>query len=238
MIKAILFDLDGTLLPMNKDEFVNGYFGLLCKKLVPYGYEPKAVIDGIWKGTVAMIKNNGSKLNEEVFWEVFSDVMGKEILEYKPVFDEFYVDEFKKTKECCGYTPAAREIIDMIKELGCRIICATNPIFPELATRHRMNFAGLDASDFEYFTHYENSRYCKPNPKYFQEVLNKCGLKPDECIMVGNDATEDMAASSLGIKVFLLTDCLINSKNVDLSNVAQGNFSDLKKYILQVINNN
>lgn len=38
MIKAILFDLDGTVLPMNEEEFTKGYFGLLCKKLVSYGY--------------------------------------------------------------------------------------------------------------------------------------------------------------------------------------------------------
>ena len=32
-IKAVLFDLDGTLLPMDQDIFVKSYFGLLAKKL-------------------------------------------------------------------------------------------------------------------------------------------------------------------------------------------------------------
>lgn len=31
VLKAIIFDLDGTLLPMNEDEFTKGIFTLLCK---------------------------------------------------------------------------------------------------------------------------------------------------------------------------------------------------------------
>ena len=55
MIKAILFDLDGTLLPMDQDEFTKGYFKLLAAKLAPYGYEPKTLIDTVWAGTAAMV---------------------------------------------------------------------------------------------------------------------------------------------------------------------------------------
>ena len=238
MIKAILFDLDGTLLPMNQNEFVKGYFGLLCEKLTPFGYEPKTVVSAIWAATKAMIKNDGKKFNEEVFWENFSDILGKEILELKYIFDKFYIEEFKKTKENCGYNPQAKEVINLVKENGLRVVCATNPIFPKQATMHRMNFAGLEVEDFEYFTHYENSKYCKPNPDYYRQVLDVTGLKPEECIMVGNDATEDVAAMELGIRVFLLTDCLINEKSVDISGIPQGKFEDLKQFIISNINCN
>lgn len=47
MIKAILFDLDGTLLPMDNDAFTKYYFKLLCKKLAPMGYDPQQCIDGV-----------------------------------------------------------------------------------------------------------------------------------------------------------------------------------------------
>lgn len=67
MIKNILFDLDGTLLPMDQDKFANGYFSRLVKKLAPFGYEPKKTVDGIWAGTAAMVKNDGKRTNEEAF---------------------------------------------------------------------------------------------------------------------------------------------------------------------------
>jgi FMN phosphatase YigB (HAD superfamily) len=54
---------------------------------------------------------------------------------------------------------------------------------------------------------------------------------PEDCLMVGNDATEDMIAQTIGMKVFLLTDCLINKNNLDLSGYPQGNFDSLLDYI-------
>ena len=78
MIKAILFDLDGTLLPMDQDEFTKGYFKLLAAKLAPYGYEPKTLIDTVWAGTAAMVKNTGAQTNEAAFWERFSRTYGAE----------------------------------------------------------------------------------------------------------------------------------------------------------------
>ena len=50
MIKVVLFDLDGTLLPMDQDKFIEAYFGGLVKKLAPHGYEPQKLIGGINAG--------------------------------------------------------------------------------------------------------------------------------------------------------------------------------------------
>ena len=56
---------------------------------------------------------------------------------------------------------------------------------------NRIRWAGIDAEDFEVITTYETYHYCKPNPKYFQEVMEEFGLNPKECLMVGNDVQED-----------------------------------------------
>ena len=81
------------------------------------------------------------------------------------------------------------------------------------------------------YTTYENSGFCKPNPKYYSEILEKLNLDPEDCLMVGNDVIEDMVAQKLGMKVFLLTDCIINKENKDISQYPNGGFDELIKYL-------
>ena len=76
MIKHVLFDLDGTLLPMDQNEFVKYYMPLLAKRFVKYGMEPKALIGTIWKGVEAMVLNDGSTTNEDAFWKCFEEISG------------------------------------------------------------------------------------------------------------------------------------------------------------------
>ena len=230
-VKAVFFDLDGTLLPMDQDKFVKYYFGLLGARLAERGYDTKQLMNSLWTGISSMVKNDGSKTNEEVFWDKFEEIYGEKILEDRPYIDEFYANEFNKVQPSCGYTPCAKEVIDILKGKGKRLILATNPIFPARATQHRMRWAGLSPEDFEVYTTYENSNFCKPNPKYYMEILDKIGCKPEECVMVGNDVTEDMVAETLGMKVFLLTDCLINKEEKDISAYPHGGFKELKEYI-------
>ena len=117
-IKAIFFDLDGTLLPMDQEKYVNSYLGRLAKKLAPYGFEPDILIDAMWKGTGDMIGNDGTRPNEEVFWERFCSLCGENSRDYQPVLDEFYRNEFQNVKEACGFEPRSAEIISLVKKLG------------------------------------------------------------------------------------------------------------------------
>ena len=230
MIKNILFDLDGTLLPMDQDKFANGYFSRLVKKLAPLGYDPKKTVDGIWAGTAAMVKNNGDCTNEQAFWNKFGEIFGEKAIKDKPVFDEYYRVEFQDVKTDCGFNTQAAGTVKKLKKDGFKLILATNPIFPAVATESRIKWAGLDKDDFELYTTYENSHYCKPNPDYYREICEKLSLNPTECLMVGNDAEEDAAAEKLGLRVFLLTDCLINKKGKDISGYPHGGFKELTEY--------
>ena len=230
-IKAVLFDLDGTLLPMDMDEFVNGYFKMLCKKAEPFGYEEEDLVKSIWKGTAAMVRNDGSCLNGEAFWRTFGGIYGEERLKDKALFDEFYANEFAQAKKFCGFNPLAKEAVRLSRQSGNRVILATNPLFPEVATLTRIGWAGLDPSDFEYITHYDNFSTCKPNPAYYSDLCARLELRPEECLMVGNDALEDMIAESIGMKVFLLTDCLINKENKDIASYPNGGFEELMDFI-------
>lgn len=230
-ITTVLFDLDGTLLPMDQEEFTRGYFELLAEKMSAYGYEKQQLIDAVWKGTDAMVKNAGDASNEESFWRKFTELYGEKALSDKGLFNEFYENEFQGAKAFCGFDPKVAETVRTIKKARLRVVLATNPIFPQSAVQSRIQWAGLDVSDFEYITTYENSRYCKPNPEYYSEILSKLKLQPEECLMVGNDVTEDMAARTVGMNVFLLTDCLINREHKDINQYPRGSFEQLLNYI-------
>ena len=230
-ITTVLFDLDGTLLPMDMNVFIKAYFGGLARRLAPHGYEPQRLVDAIWQGTAAMVKNNGEVPNEERFWQGFEAAYGKLARQDEELFAAFYREDFDKVRTSCGYTPAAREVIDTVKACGLRTALATNPIFPAMATERRIAWAGLSTSDFELYTTYENSRFCKPNPNYYRDVMQTLGVSPEECLMVGNDVGEDMIAETLGCRVFLLTDCIINPKNADISVYPHGSFDELIAFI-------
>ncbi len=231
MTKAILFDLDGTLLPMDQEAFVRDYLGRMAAFLAPHGYDPQLLTKALWAGTGAMVKNDGKTRNEDVFWYVFNSILGRDAKQDLALFEEFYRTEFQKAKDSCGFNPAAVEAIRQIKAMGYRLILATNPLFPDIATQSRIRWAGLNPEDFELITTYENSQFCKPNPDYYREILGKIALDGSQCLMVGNDVGEDMIAGTLGMKTFLLTDCLINKTAEDITQYPHGSFPELLHYI-------
>lgn len=231
MITTILFDLDGTLLPMDQDIFVKTYMKGLATTAAPLGYEPQSFIKGVMTGTVAMVKNDGSMSNETAFWNALAEIVGEQIKNQTDIFDEFYQTDFQKVSEVCGFSPKAAEVIQTAEKLGFRVALATNPLFPVIATESRIKWAGLKPNDFEIFTTFESSNYCKPNLNYYREVCEKIGVAPEECLMIGNDVSDDMVAEQLGMKVFLLTDCLINKENKDITKYPNGSFDELIAYI-------
>ena len=231
---TVLFDLDGTLLPMDQDVFIAEYFSRLVANMVPLGYEEQVLRSAIWQGTAAMIQNDGSCTNERAFWHVLEALFGERVRQDAPLLEEFYRCEFQQVKAVCGYHPAAAEIVRDLKTRGFRVALATSPLFPAVATESRMCWAGLEPSDFEFYTTYENSRYCKPNLAYYEDILATLGVSGKACIMVGNDVEEDMIAERLGMKTFLLTDCLINKRGEDISKWAHGSFGELREFLTKL----
>lgn len=231
MIKTVLFDLDGTLLPMDNEEFTKCYFKLLCKKLAPLGYDSEELVKGVWSGTAAMVKNDGSHTNEEVFWQEFARVSGERVMRDRGVIDDFYINEFKESKAVCGYNQQLVDLVYRLKDRGYRVALATNPIFPSVATEARIRWAGFEPSDFELYTTYEDIGFCKPNPDYYSEVLRRMNSAPEESIMIGNDAVEDTAAQAVGMQVYLLTDNLINKDGRDIAAYPHGGVDGIEKLL-------
>lgn len=230
MKDTILFDLDGTLLPMDQETFIRAYFTQLVKRFAPLGYTKEELIDGVWKGTYAMIGNDGTMTNRERFWQVFSARIPRNLDGLEEQMNDFYGREFDAVREIAHPNGLARPIIDTLKAKGYTLILATNPVFPPVAVKTRLGWIDLKPEDFSLVTTYDNSRFCKPNPRYFEEILKTIGKTPDQCRMIGNNTSDDMSAATLGVEPFLVTDFLENEKQLDLAAFPHGTLEDVKNW--------
>ncbi len=228
--KAILFDMDGTLVPMDNDEFTRGYFGLLIGATAHFGYTKDNLVPAMWKGVEAMVRNDGTKTNSERFWSVWADIFGEQVYDQIPTFDAFYKADFHKAKAFTQPTELAKRAVNAAKAVAEKVVVATNPFFPAVAVEARLSWAGLSANEFELVTDYDNSHYCKPNPKYYIEICEKLGVSPKECLMVGNNTKEDIwAAQQTGMDTYLVTDCIIEEG--ETPETKKGTLAELCEYL-------
>lgn len=206
--QAILFDLDGTLLPMEIESFTKTYFGALAHELRDFSIPQEALVQAIWGGTKAMMKNDGTRPNADVFWDVFTAATGINRQLIEPRCDRFYSEGFHAAQVATKPNPLAKEAVAIAREKAPKVVLATNPIFPMEGQETRVSWLGLSPADFDLVTCYSTDRFCKPNPAYFVDVCQRIGVEPSACLMIGNDDREDMAcASSLGMDCYLVTDC-------------------------------
>jgi len=122
-------------------------------------------------------------------------------------------------------------MIENLKNKGYTIVVATNPLFPMEAILHRIKWAGLNPEDFKLITSYENMHFCKPQLKYYKEILNMIGKSPEEAMMVGNDLEEDMVSGQLGMKTYLIEDCIIARGTENIIPDYKGNLESFIKFV-------
>lgn len=239
-MNTILFDLDGTLLPMDMKEFTDTYMMLLENRLISSGYDnAKEIIKAVWAGVEAMVANTGLVTNEECFWRTFERVLAKDDekldRKYKRKLEKeinrFYKEDFSMTRYVAHPTDLVNDVIEILKKKGYQLVVATNPLFPEVATTERLSWTGLNLDDFSLITTYENSCYSKPDLNYYRFILKTLDKDPEDCLMVGNSVQEDMCARQLGIDVFLLDEFVINEKNEDVFELKKGNWRLFKEYV-------
>jgi len=230
MLNTILFDLDATLLPMNQDEFAQKYFHEMAKMF-------HDLIDGrllakyVMECTELMVKNLEDRWNEDVFMTRFSELIDGDLEVYQARFDKFYDTLFLNVQPTTYQSESMIKAVKLLKVKGYNLALATNPIFPMKANHHRIDWAGLSPDDFSYISSYESNKYCKPNLEYYREVLSEINRSPEECMMVGNDALEDMVAAKLGIKTYLIEDHLLNKHHVEIKADHRGLYDDFYAFV-------
>lgn len=234
MYDTILFDLDGTLAPFLQDAFIHAYFKLLVRRLTPMGYDGDKLVQALWMGVDAMIRNDGSATNRQVFWDVFTRELGIQALALESILNDFYAREFDGVRSILREDVDRSGLIRSLREKGYGLVLATNPVFPAVAVETRLGWVGLAASDFDYITTYEVSRRSKPDPGYYRDILTCIGKRGEDCLMIGNNPVDDMAAREAGLAVYLVTDYIENPNSLPVDGWPHGSFRELEALLSEL----
>ncbi|WP_312460066.1 HAD family hydrolase [Proteiniclasticum sp.] len=224
-INTILFDLDGTLLSIDMKEFEEIYYTSLSNAFKSI-IAPDNFMAILYSSVKAMVKNKEKRTNEEVFMSAMKEHVGDELPAFQKHFIRYYENDFSVLRNAVNKNTDMLEALDILKEKGYELVIATNPLFPKFAIDQRIQWADLVHEDFSHITYFEDCHYCKPNVEYYSEILETIGKNPQECLMVGNDAEEDLAASTLGITTYLITNHLLNRKNLNYTADHEGTYKD------------
>ncbi len=162
------------------------------------------------------IKNYELKIpqSEDDLFQLFFEISGRlfseakhglhtiaEVMELYPKefiatigYPEEAVDPFKHAfRTAWGTThtlvPGARELLETLRAKGYRLFAASNS-FGHLQ-RSRLEHAGiLDFFEDTYIS--MDIGYDKPDIRFYQESLHRCGLQPNEVLMIGDSMTTDI----------------------------------------------
>jgi FMN phosphatase YigB (HAD superfamily) len=203
-LRAVLFDLDGTLLPHDYAAFEPRYLEAVARWCA-VAFPGTDAFRLAMAALATMLRNDGSKRNDEQFWETFGARFspGRDVFEAK--YFEFLGVDHPRLRGSIASDPAARAIVEACRRGGLVTVLATNPVFPRPAVEQRMSWAGVDGDLFDLVTTYETMRYCKPHPGYYLEIAEQMRVAPEDCLMVGNDVAMDLVpAAAAGMKTCLV----------------------------------
>lgn len=232
MFEAILFDLDGTLLDIDMEFFLQHYFRKMAGMAREYGeFNGKKLVEQVWKSTSVMIANLDPEINnEQAFMSDFFSTGDFPCEQTRGFFDDFYIKAFPLLQNLCRPFPVVPGLMKKVFAKTSRVVIATNAVFPREAIQQRLNWAGIGNLPYELVTSYEFMHFCKPHPEYYIEISEIIGVPPQRCLMVGNDKGEDLPAGRVGMKTFLVEDRLLNGE-VDLIPDWQGTLSQFDQFI-------
>lgn len=231
MIKAILFDLDDTLLDNKPERFLPPYFQALSA-YVAHLVPPARLVAALQQATgVVLADHDSRRTNADVFWEAFVPLIGMPRATIEPITIQFYEDRFNDLARFAAPRAAARPVVQAAFDHGYRVVIATNPLFPRRAIEHRLAWANVPVTDFSYdlVTTYENMHTTKPQPAYYHEIAACLGLAPAECLMVGDDPLRDVApAQAVGMPVFWVNDPPVTGPPPSVPPTYAGSLDDLR----------
>ena len=205
MLKAVLLDLDNTLVLFNEQVFYQHYFELIAPWFADI-MPSNQVGPRLLQATRALLENNGQAMNVEFFLDAFCAELPTSRARIWERFHEFYATDYDNISVPVRVPDQLCAVLDKLAACHLPLVVASNPVFPRIAQEKRLAWSGLGSDRFHLLTHIENMSYVKPRLGYFRQICTKLGLAPKECLMVGNDPSNDMAAGAAGLKTYLTTE--------------------------------
>jgi FMN phosphatase YigB (HAD superfamily) len=229
MSLTLLFDLDDTLLGTNIDVFIPAYFQSLSEYMASH-IAPNAMLPALLSATKLMMSSEDPLRSlQEVFEPEFYGRLGISKDELIDDLEKYYDNVFPLLKVHTQQRPDAVPLIEWAWSKGYRVVIATDPLFPRKATHHRLRWAGLDPSQFEIVSTFEDFHFTKSFPAYYAEVLGQLGWPDGPVLMVGNDVQRDLApANRLGLKTYLIDGDSASSPGFE---AGSGKLADLRPWL-------
>ena len=229
-IKYLLLDLDGTLIQFDLNTFIQKYL-LLIQDYFSHLPFARSVPDWILGGTGVMLNSLETITNKEKFLRYFQGKSGLSENEIWEIFLHFYDTDYNKLKEITEPMAGAKNFLDTAVAADYQLVLATQPVFPEVAIRKRLLWAGLEGIHFKLITHIDNMKASKPHRQYYEQILSMLDSKGEQCIMIGNDIEMDMSAKHCGIRTYYLeSDSLIPKSEIENAD-DRGDFNKLSKLL-------
>jgi FMN phosphatase YigB (HAD superfamily) len=234
-LSTIIFDLDGTLLGIDDQAFEMTYFKALAHEMQDL-FEPKALVSIIWQATKITVADISDRSNQEVFLEAMQNLCDHDPEMLWNRFMRFYEGPFDVLKEHIQPNPNMLKAVNHLYDHGYQLAIATNPLFPKLAVDKRIQWANLDSQKFQYVSSFEGNASCKPQLKFYQEVIGALNVKAEHCLMVGNDPLEDMIAKQMGMRTYLLEDYMVKRDDVEPMWDEAGSTEDFLDFVYSLSN--
>ena len=208
MLKAVLFDMDSTLLKINLNAFICVYVKEITRILasIARANEHVTLIEYVKTYDATYDKSRCDGLSNAKFFARDFELRTGIPLQDPIIADalSFYEREILPSRNNrfigAAPMPGAHEALFKVTAAGLKCALFTNPTFNENTIRTRMKWAQIDTFPFDKVTFMENSYAAKPSPDFFKYHLEAMGLKPCEVLMVGDDPKRDFCTPDCGIK--------------------------------------
>ena len=198
---AVLFDLDGTLLDIDGEGFLDAYVDALAAWWLPPDLD--AFRQTVMAAAVPIFADHAGQTNGEVFRTHLAAYLGISPGEVRQRMTRFHEQGLPSLGIAAHAIPDARACVTHCLELGLRIAVATTPIYMPEVIALRLRWAGLADLPWDLVTHSDVMHTCKPHAAYFAETAAQLGLDPRACVMVGDDPLQDGTARQAGMEVLL-----------------------------------